>query len=153
MPRKKKIPAETTSVTLTAPTEEVSNVTTTDVTTIVPMSTEPPPFDPTGTYRPEANVADAPPITSRGRFRSWTTDTSCGYTKLTDQEKQRIVLLFDEKPGEDVRTAMKGAGFQYQPDYHGYKNAWTRRNDHEGRIQVEAIEKLIHGQGPQSPEL
>lgn len=112
-----------------------------------------PPFEPTGTYVPEANEPEAGKPTGRGRYRSFTTDPSRGYTKLVDKEKERLVLLFDQKPADDVRTAMKGAGFQYHPDYDGHKNAWTRRNDYEGRLQVEALETLIRAtsSGVESP--
>ncbi len=78
-----------------------------------------------------------------GRFRSWVTDVGRGYHRLTDEQDDRLVLLFDAKPAADVLTAIKGAGFQYQPEYAGLKQAWVRRNDFEGRLQVEAIEKLI----------
>lgn len=81
----------------------------------------------------------------RHGFRSWVTDAQHGYHRLTDDERRRIVLMFDEKPGGDVLQAMKNAGFRYQADYHGHKHAWVRRNDFEGRFQLEAIEKLIRG--------
>ncbi|MDP1798627.1 MAG: hypothetical protein Q8K78_14130 [Planctomycetaceae bacterium] len=84
----------------------------------------------------------------RGRFRSWVTEVSRGYHRLIDEQENRLVLLFDAKPAADVLTAIKGAGFQYHPDYAGVKQAWVRRNDFEGRLQVEAIEKLI-GTTPQ----
>jgi hypothetical protein len=46
------------------------------------------------------------------------------------------------------------AGFRYQPEYHGQKNAWLRRSDHEGRLQAAAIENLIRSTVPrlESPE-
>jgi len=52
-------------------------------------------------------------------------------------------VQFAQKPSTDVLTALQGAGFHYHPDYAGQANAWVRRNDFEGRMQVEAIEKLI----------
>jgi len=79
----------------------------------------------------------------RGRFRSWVVDTTRGYTRLTDEQEQRIVLQFAQKPAADVLTAIKGAGFQFLADYEGLNHVWVRRNDFETRLQVEAIEKLI----------
>ena len=79
----------------------------------------------------------------RPHIRSWVTDTARGYSRLTDEQEQRLVVQFAQKPSTDVLTALKGAGFHYHPDYAGQANAWVRRNDFEGRMQVEAIEKLI----------
>ena len=107
------------------------------------ITTEEPPFEPTGTYRPTEEEQVAARRDGRDRFRSWVTAAQHGFSKLTDDERQRLVLLFDEKPADEVIAAMKGAGFQYHPDYHGHKHAWTRRNDYEGRLLVEALEKLI----------
>lgn len=90
---------------------------------------------------PGATAAATP--MSRGRFRSWVVDATKGYTRLTDEQEHRLVLQFAQKPAGDVLTALKGAGFHYHPDYHGQKQAWVRRNDFEGRLQLEAIEKLI----------
>ncbi len=89
------------------------------------------------------NESAPEPRTERGRFRSWVTDTARGYTRLTDEDEQRIVLQFTEKPSADVLTAVKGAGFQFLADYAGLNHVWVRRNDFETRLQVEAIEKLI----------
>ncbi len=108
-----------------------------------PVMKEQPPFEPTGTYTPTTeDLADAD-WARRGQFRTWDVDTERSYTRMTDEKHQRIILQFAEKPPADVLTALKGAGFHYQPDYQGQKSAWVRRNDHEGRLQVEAIEKLI----------
>ncbi|MBS0206905.1 MAG: hypothetical protein JSS49_28860 [Planctomycetes bacterium] len=89
---------------------------------------------------------------ARGQFRSWVVDMGRGYTRLTDETNHRLVLQFHEKPQPDVLTALKGAGFEFKPDYYGQKNAWVRRNDFEGRLQVEAIEKLFAqaGEGRES---
>ncbi len=101
-------------------------------------SAEPPPAE---TATPDAERAE--PSEPRGRFRSWVTDVGRGYHRLTDEQENRLVLLFDAKPAADVLTAIKGAGFHYHPDYCGQPRVWVRRNDFEGRLQVEAIEKLI----------
>lgn len=96
---------------------------------------------------PPQPASDSAPQASaaRGQFRSWVVDMKRGFTRLTDETNHRLVLQFHEKPQHDVLTALKGAGFEYKPDYHGQKNAWVRRNDFEGRLQVDAIEKLLSG--------
>ncbi len=88
------------------------------------------------------------------RMRTWIVDEARGYCRMGDEDYNRIVVQFSQRPPDDVLTAVKGAGFRFQPDYRGQKNAWVRRNDFEGRLQVEAIEKLIHEliPGPSSPE-
>jgi hypothetical protein len=112
------------------------------------------PDAPAVTVAAEPTTADAmltenpEPPESRGRFRSWVNDSVRGYHRLTDEQEHRLVLLFNDKPSADALLAVKGAGFQYHPDYFGLKHAWVRRNDFEGRLQVEAIEKLI-GTTPQ----
>lgn len=102
-----------------------------------------------GTSAPAAAEAG-----QRERFRSWVTDTARGYSRMSDDQFRRIIIRFDQKPAPDILSAVKGAGFQFQPDYLGHKNAWVRRDDHTGRLQVEAIEKLIRAQTPglESPE-
>jgi hypothetical protein len=77
------------------------------------------------------------------QFRSWVVDTALGFTRLTDDINHRIVLQFEKKPEPEILTAMKTAGFQYKPDYFGQKNCWVRRNDFEGRMQVENLEKML----------
>ena len=92
---------------------------------------------------PEA-VSQSP--TQRERFRSWVTDEARGYSRITDNEFGRIVLQFRQKPPAEILSALKDGGFHYQPEYLGHKNAWVRRNDHTGRVQVEGIEKLVRAQ-------
>jgi hypothetical protein len=87
--------------------------------------------------------ADSPTSAPRGRFRSWVVDETRGYQRLTDETSHRLVLLFRDKPADDILSALKGAAFRYEPEYAGLRQAWVRRNDFEGRLQVEAIEKLI----------
>lgn len=82
-------------------------------------------------------------VPRRGRFRSWVCDTARGYSRLTDEQEQRLVLQFAQKPSADVLAALKGAGFQFVADYAGLNHVWVRRNDFETRLQVEALEKLI----------
>lgn len=117
-------------------------------TATAPTPPEPPaahsPED--GLSAPESADAGSPASGEGKRFRSWVVDVEHGYSRLTDDQHQRLVLQFVEKPSEDVLTALKGAGFHYQPEYGGLKNAWVRRNDYTGRLEVEAIERLLRGQ-------
>jgi hypothetical protein len=85
-------------------------------------------------------------VPQRERFRSWVTDAGRGYARWSDTEYQRIVLQFNERPSQEILAAVKDAGFQFQPDYCGMKNAWVRRNDYSGRVRVDAIEKLVRSQ-------
>lgn len=100
-----------------------------------------PPFEPTGSYTPTAPIM---PLEEgpRGQFRSWVSDTSRGYSRLTDEEHQRLILQFTEKPPTEVLAALKEGGFRFQPDYLGQRNAWVRPDNLAGRIQAEQIEKL-----------
>lgn len=124
-------------------------------------ATDPPPPEPPAPHSqedgfavPETADAGLPASGEGRRFRSWVVDVEHGYSRLTDDQHQRLVLQFAEKPSEDVLTALKGAGFHYQPEYGGLKNAWVRRNDYTGRLEVEAIERLLRAQSPavESPE-
>ena len=94
----------------------------------------------------ETPDSGSPESGHRERFRSWVTDVVRGYSRTTDNQFQRLVLQFSQKPSAEILTALKEGGFHYQPDYLGHKNAWVRRNDYTGRVQVEAIEKLVRAQ-------
>jgi hypothetical protein len=102
--------------------------------------------------RSEAASAKLP---QRERFRSWVTDTTRGYARWSDNEYQRIILQFNERPSQEILAAVKEAGFHFQKDYCGLENAWVRRNDYTGRVHVDAIERLIRAQtvGTESPAL
>ena len=160
---------EATSTLAEPPSESVAT-TNTDVSLMECLPSAPvveqqpveqPPFVPTGTYTPSPDEADrgvandspTPPSTTEPRLRTWVVDEARGYCRMSDEDYHRLVVQFSERPPEDVLTAVKGAGFRFQPDYRGQKNAWVRRNDFEGRLQIEAIEKLIHEliPGPSSP--
>ncbi len=167
MPRKRKTTATpvetpvsteiTTEVTGTGPVEPRHEETTPAVVASNPTTEElvvltnstaadaPPRESQFDTTTPTSSVDESAPEpqTERGRFRSWVTDTARGYSRLTDEQEQRLVVQFAQKPSADVLTALKGAGFHYHPDYAGQANAWVRQNDFEGRLQVDAIEKLI----------
>ena len=94
-------------------------------------------------------------LPQRERFRGWVTDNARGYARWSDGEYQRIILQFNERPSPDILAAVKDAGFHFQPDYCGFKNAWVRRNDYTGRVQVDAIEKLVRAKsvGQESPAI
>ena len=122
-----------------------------------PPNVEEPPFIPTGYYTPTAEQSDgenSEKPASRGQFRSWVVDKDRGYTRMVDEDHQRLVIQFEQRPPADVITAVKGARFHFQPDYCGQKNVWVRQNDFEGRVQVEAIEKLFKDlvPGKESPD-
>ncbi len=87
-------------------------------------------------------------VSGRGQFRSWIVDTRRGYSGLTDEENNYLVLQFAEKPHPDLLAAVKGAGFHFKPDHCGLKNVWVRRNDFHGRLSVQLIEKLIRSLVP-----
>ena len=81
-----------------------------------------------------------------GRFRAWVTDSKNGYQRLTDDQAGQIVLKFKDKPEPELVEQLKDAGFRYQQEYFGQRKVWTRRNDFEGRLQVEQLEAGIRGQ-------
>ncbi len=82
------------------------------------------------------------------RFRSWVTDRGNGYERLTDDKAKLLVLRFTNKPAAEVLDKLKAAGFRYQPEYFGQQKVWTRRNDFEGRLKVEELEKQVRGTVP-----
>ncbi len=114
---------------------------------------EPPSFDPTPmshaeTHRPRSRpMPDIKPDSPR--FRSWSTRIDQGYEKLTDQKRGLLVLKFTKRPADEILDTLKAAGFQYAPDYENQGKTWLRRNDHEGRLQVEKIEMLLREIGEQ----
>ena len=146
MPRGRK--KTTTPVETPVTTEATTEASVTSPRHIAPEPVAPPTAAADDGFRAELGASD--PATTetaapapRGRFRSWVVDTTRGYTRLTDEQEQRILLQFAQKPSADVLTAIKGAGFQFLADYEGLNHVWVRRNDFETRLQVEAIEKLI----------
>ena len=88
---------------------------------------------------------------ARSQFRSWVTDPSRGYRQLTDEVHNRLVVQFDDRPPQTVRRALHEAGFHFQTDYLGLKDAWVRRNNFEGRVQLDAIKKLLREVEPGTP--
>lgn len=151
MPRGRK--KTTTPVETPVTTEATTEAPVTSPGHVAPEPVAPPTAATDDSFRAELGASDpttpvsVTPETAapapRGRFRSWVVDTTRGYTRLTDEQEQRIVLQFAQKPSADVLTAIKGAGFQFLADYEGLNHVWVRRNDFETRLQVEAIEKLI----------
>ncbi len=82
----------------------------------------------------------------RPRFRSWTVRTASGYEKLTDNKRGLLVLKFQDRPSEEILAAVKDAGFQYHPNYEDQGKVWLRKNDFEGRVQVDKIEAILRQQ-------
>ena len=156
-PRKKKGAAKAAEARVEPPSEPVATTGTSLMECLPPAPViEEPPFEPTGTYTPDPGDADrgtANDSSTQPRLRTWVADDGRGYCRMSDEDYHRLVIQFNTRPPEDVLTAVKGAGFRFQSDYRGQKNAWVRRNDFEGRLQVEAIEKLLHEliPGPSSP--
>ncbi len=91
-----------------------------------------------------APVLDEQP--DRPRFRSWTVRTDSGYEKLTDNKRGLLVLKFQDRPSEEILAAVKDAGFQYHPNYEDQGKVWLRKNDFEGRVQVDKIEAILRRQ-------
>jgi hypothetical protein len=87
--------------------------------------------------------ADADKPAKDARFRAWVTDSKNGYLRLTDEQAGQIVLKFKDKPAPELVDQLKDAGFRYQQEYFGQRKVWTRRNDFEGRLQVEQLETII----------
>lgn len=79
----------------------------------------------------------------RPRFRSWTVRTTSGYEKLTDAKRGLLVLKFHDRPSQEILNAVKDGGFQYHPDYESQGKVWLRKNDFEGRVQVDKIEAAL----------
>ena len=98
---------------------------------------------------PKVLKSEEPPkaAVATDRFRSWVTDRSAGYERLTDEKANQLVLKFVNKPESDVLDKLKDAGFRYQPDYFGHKKVWTRRNDFEGRERLRDVEAIVRGHG------
>lgn len=149
-PRKKKGAAKAAEASDEAPADPVATTNTdTNMMECLPPApvVEKPPFEPTGTYTPTPNDGDrgaANDATTEPRLRTWVVDEARGYCRMSDEDYHRLVIQLNVRPPEDVLTAVKGAGFRFQSDYRGQKNAWVRRKDFEGRLQVEAIDKLVH---------
>ncbi len=95
--------------------------------------------------RPERSSAADKATGETDRFRSWVTDRGAGYERFVDDKAQLLVLRFAEKPADDALAKLKAAGFRYQPEYFGQQKVWTRRNDFEGRLRLEEIEKQVRG--------
>ena len=91
-----------------------------------------------------APVLDEQP--DRPRVRSWRVRTDSGYEKLTDNKRGLLVLKFQDRPSEEILAAVKDAGFQYHPNYEDQGKVWLRKNDFEGRVQVDKIEAILRQQ-------
>lgn len=142
-PRKKRAVSVEAHV---APAESVDAPVTSSVKEV-----EPAPFDSVETT-PPPSLAEGHSVASsetleeqpdRPRFRSWTVRTASGYQKLADTKRGLIVLKFHDRPSEVLLDAVKDAGFKYHPDYEDQGKVWLRKNDFEGRVQVDKIEATL----------
>ena len=107
------------------------------------------PATPPAAQSSERTPPEADQDPERPRFRSWSIRKDVGYEKLTDQKRGLLVLKFTQKPTDELLATIKDAGFRYSPDYEGQGKVWLRRNDYEGRLQVEKIEAALRQQGLQ----
>lgn len=164
MARKKKVaaPVESESGTATAvaelPTELVAAPTEAEVapvqTVVAPMEAVVTPVEaveaPASAAPVEVHHAVSPSVPEeqpdRPRFRSWTVRTASGYEKLTDNKRGLLVLKFHDRPSEEILAAVKDGGFQYHPNYEDQGKVWLRKNDFEGRVQVDKIEGALRQQ-------
>ena len=95
----------------------------------------------------QATTTEVPEVQpDRPRFRSWTVRNASGYEKLTDNKRGLLVLKFHDRPSDEILNAVKDGGFQYHPDYENQGKVWLRRNDFEGRVQVDKIEAILRQQ-------
>ena len=105
---------------------------------------------PVATASAEAHHAASPEVpeeqSDRPRFRSWTVRTVSGYEKMTDTKRGLFVLKFHDRPSQEILNALKDGGFQYHPDYEDQGKVWLRKNDFEGRVQVDKIEAVLRQQ-------
>jgi hypothetical protein len=81
------------------------------------------------------------------RLFCWVIDQVAGYERLTDRESQMMVIRFRDKPNQNTLDLLKRANFEFQAEYLGLKEVWTRKDDFEGREQVKAIEAAVRGLG------
>lgn len=58
-----------------------------------------------------------------------------GFSMREDLEDNRILFVFDEKPGESVRSILKSRGFKWSPT----RNAWVRQLNANGRYSAERV--------------
>lgn len=101
------------------------------------------PATPADAQPSEQTPPETNPETERPRFRSWSFRNASGYEKLTDTKRGLLVLKFRDRPSQEILDAVKDGGFQYHPNYEDQGKVWLRRNDFEGRIQVEKIEMML----------
>ena len=119
------------------------------------INAESPPFDavPTSTTHTDRHHASLRPMpdidADRPRFRSWSIRTDQGYEKFTDSKRGLLVLKFAKRPAGEILDTLKVSGFRYAAEYEDQGKCWLRKNDYEGRLQVEKIEMLLRETGEQ----
>ena len=63
-----------------------------------------------------------------------------GFTLRENKEENRIQFIFDGKPSEEVRSALKHGGFRWSPT----NNAWQAFLTNRGRYQAKIVLNLIN---------
>ena len=64
-----------------------------------------------------------------------------GGKAILNREINRLQLLFDTKPDEEIRTLLKGRGFKWSR----YEQAWQRLYNKNGIYAVRCVVDLING--------
>ncbi|WP_020402799.1 zincin-like metallopeptidase domain-containing protein [Gracilimonas tropica] len=65
-----------------------------------------------------------------------------GITVLANSEENRVQILFDSKPSEEIRDLLKANNFRWAPS----KKAWQRKLTENARIAAEAMLPALHNQ-------
>lgn len=65
-----------------------------------------------------------------------------GFRVVENAEANRIQILFDGKPPEDVRAMLKGYGFRWAPS----EGAWQRHLNGSGAMYADIVAKKLRGE-------
>jgi prefoldin subunit 5 len=69
-------------------------------------------------------------------------EIGAGYTYREDAGENRVMLLFDGKPGEEIRTLLKANGFKWSPT----REAWIRGLNNAGIYHASVVRKVLDAQ-------
>jgi len=67
------------------------------------------------------------------------------FTLVEDTEANRVRLVFEDKPSEDVRALLKRSGFRWSR----YEGAWQRQLNAAGRAAAQAVVRQLAQEGQQ----
>jgi hypothetical protein len=62
-------------------------------------------------------------------------ESTDGYTYREDTEENRLMFIFDGKPGEEIRCLLEGRGFKWSSS----RNAWVRQWTDNARFAAQDI--------------